>query len=287
LQLAPQLVALSALQVPPHTLKPALHFTPQWPAEHVAVPFAPPGQTAPHALQLSASLATSTHEPPHAVFPPPHVVTHAPSEHNLPPVHAAPHAPQLKTFVDVFVSHPSAALPLQFPRPDSHFPTAQTPPAHDAAPCATEHGVHAVASQPYAGSTRETQTAPQAFRSAAQLPSGRRGSGAGTTGALAPASPAQFAAPGAHSFGNDDGVIPASPSPRARASSKSTPTSAPHPTRSPALQKRTTDPNNDGDMKPGMDLTHQAHPRNRRRTLSAAPRQFPGCRRLGATGAWG
>lgn len=47
-----------------------------------------------------------------------------------------PHAPQ-SFEVSRRVSHPSAAMPLQSPKPASHAPTPQRPAVHDAVPCGT------------------------------------------------------------------------------------------------------------------------------------------------------
>ena len=47
-----------------------------------------------------------------------HVIPHVPALHDAVPfvaLHTAPQAPQLPALVFLFVSHPSAALPLQSP----------------------------------------------------------------------------------------------------------------------------------------------------------------------------
>jgi hypothetical protein len=45
-------------------------------------------------------------------------VEHCAFEH-VPPLHDVPHAPQWAALVARFVSHPSAALPLQSPQPEA------------------------------------------------------------------------------------------------------------------------------------------------------------------------
>jgi hypothetical protein len=54
----------------------------------------PAPQKVPHAPQFAGSTASSTHEAPHWVVPPPHDVVHVPWEQSCPAPHTRPHPPQ-------------------------------------------------------------------------------------------------------------------------------------------------------------------------------------------------
>ena len=60
-----------------------------------------------------------------------------PPEHEEPAPQTLPHIPQLLLSVLVLTSHPSAALPLQLPKPLLQLPTPQIPPEQPGVPLAT------------------------------------------------------------------------------------------------------------------------------------------------------
>jgi len=126
--------ATSPLQFP----KPALHpATVHAPPAHPGVPFAAT-QTFPQALQLVGDVFTLTSQPSlerPLQFAKPALqdatVHVPPAQPAVPPAteQTIPHAPQLLGVVFVFTSHPSAAAPLQFPKPAKHDPMLHIPPA--------------------------------------------------------------------------------------------------------------------------------------------------------------
>ncbi len=97
------------------------------PPTHGAVVFGGGLQLRPQRPQLFPSVFRSTHEAPHMV----HVGMQAPAEQAIPAGHALPHAPQWVA-VSRRASQPVIELPSQFPKPGSHAPSTQPPPAHTA-----------------------------------------------------------------------------------------------------------------------------------------------------------
>lgn len=78
-------------------------------------------------------------------------------------MHAFPQAPQWDELVFVLVSHPSAALALQSPKPVAHIPTEHAPAEQLAVLLGTLHGEQDAPPQPVAGSLEETQLVPHNF----------------------------------------------------------------------------------------------------------------------------
>jgi hypothetical protein len=92
-------------------------------------------------VSVSHPVLASPSQSPNAAAHP--TMLHVPEEQlavALAGPHALPHAPQS---VSVFrlVSHPSDAVPLQFPQPASHAPSWHAPPKQAGAPCAKLHTV--------------------------------------------------------------------------------------------------------------------------------------------------
>jgi hypothetical protein len=123
--------------LPSQFAKPALH-VPIWqaPLKHVA-PALAKEQTVPHAPQFVALVFVFVSQPsaaPPEQLPKP---TAQDTEHTdavqvgvaLTVEHAAAHAPQFAALVVVFVSQPSATIPLQLPKPTLHVPSAHVPAA--------------------------------------------------------------------------------------------------------------------------------------------------------------
>ncbi len=76
-----------------------------------------------------------THDPEHGIVPAAQVAPHAPPVHNWPlgqsvGLAVVEHAPQWLLSVLVLISHPFAATPSQFAKPELHVPSPQTPAVH-------------------------------------------------------------------------------------------------------------------------------------------------------------
>src|SRR4051794_40030432 len=108
------------------------------------------GHTLPHAPQLLTSLVRFFSQPLAALpsqLPNPalHELTaqalFEQLETALARLHAAPHAPQFATLFVMLTSQPSAAIPLQLPKPMLQEATAQLPPAQAALALGTLHTV--------------------------------------------------------------------------------------------------------------------------------------------------
>jgi hypothetical protein len=132
-----RLVSHPLVALPSQFAKPALH-VPIWqaPLKHVA-PALAKAQTVPHAPQFVALVFVFVSQPsaaPPVQLPKP---TAQDTEHTdavqvgvaLTVEHAAAHAPQFAALVVVFVSQPSATIPLQLPKPTVQVPSAQVPAA--------------------------------------------------------------------------------------------------------------------------------------------------------------
>jgi len=101
-------------QTPLQLVSPGLHVTPHWPPVHVP----PGGQATPQPPQWFGSVCVLTQVPPQSVCPVGHP-TQLPPTHVWPDPHAFPQVPQFCVVLRA-VSHPSAGLPLQSPKPGLH-----------------------------------------------------------------------------------------------------------------------------------------------------------------------
>jgi hypothetical protein len=110
-----------------------MHVNPQTPSVHTRIAFGRSGHAKKHVPQWSTAVAVSTQLPAQstgAAAPQALVQIRAPLSGCMPhrgvgSAQATPHPPQL-VGLDRSVSHPSAAFPLQSPRPSSHT-NAQAP----------------------------------------------------------------------------------------------------------------------------------------------------------------
>ena len=85
-----------------------------------------------------------------------------------PVAQVSPHAPQFARSLSRLASHPSAAAPLQLPKPLAHAPIAHAPAVQVLAALANRHA-RAQLPQLAASLARSTQAAPQQVRPAAQV----------------------------------------------------------------------------------------------------------------------
>jgi hypothetical protein len=151
-----------------------LHVKVQTLDAHAPTAFGAPGHALPHDPQLVADVDVlvshpsvqvplqlakgGVHEQPEVLHVPPTQTGGPPSDGQT-----LPQAPQLFTSAPRYVSHPSAAFPLQSPKPASQEPTAHAPAEQFAVACSGAQGAQLAAAQPVAGSVVGTQLDPQSF----------------------------------------------------------------------------------------------------------------------------
>jgi hypothetical protein len=100
-------------------------------------------QRVPHAPQWSGSEVVSAQYAsapvPQVWSAPPHDAAQVPAAQTWPPAQRVPHMPQLAVSLWVLVSQPSAARPLQSPKPGRQPPKRHVPLSQPAKPLGAEH----------------------------------------------------------------------------------------------------------------------------------------------------
>lgn len=112
--------------------RPLLQVNPQAPPAQNRVALSRSGQVVVQPPQWSGSKGVDAHEPPQLTCPEGHTARQAPPAQASPVAQARLQAPQWSGSLARAASQPSAARPLQSPKPVEHALTPHSPPAHEA-----------------------------------------------------------------------------------------------------------------------------------------------------------